>query len=170
MTQMIQLVINAADLQRIDAAYARAPVAVERAVGRRIAGVLLELQSDVQEKTPTAFGTLRASIGTNIDVKPGLGVTGIVGTSLAHAIPVELGTRPHMPPVEPIRLWAQKKLGLTGKEAVRAAWAIAKTISKRGTLGVGMFARTFAARRRDLAGALNLAVIEGLQEALEGGK
>jgi hypothetical protein len=164
----VQMLIDARDLQRIDAAYSRAPAAVERAVGRRMAGLLLELQSDVQELTPTAFGALRASVGTDIDVRPGLGVTGIVGTSLAHAIPVELGTRPHMPPVAPIKLWAEKKLGLTGREAQRAAWAIAMTIKRRGTLGVGMFHRTFARRRSDVSGALNLAVIEGIQAAFGG--
>lgn len=165
---VLQLVINAADLMRLDEAYARAPAEVDRAVARRLAGVLLDLGSDVQELTPTAFGTLRASIGTDVDVRPGLGVTGVVGTSLAHAIPVEVGTRPHMPPVAPIRLWAEKKLGLSGKEATRAAWAIANKIKQRGTLGVGMFHRAFARRRGDLAGALELAVMEGIQAAFGG--
>lgn len=162
----IELFVNARDLQALDAAYARAPAVVERTVARRMAGVVLDLQSDVQDNTPTAFGTLRASIGTDIEMKPGLGVTGIVGTSLAHAVPVELGTRPHMPPVAPIKLWAEKKLGLTGKEAEKAAKAIAWKIFHRGTLGVGMFHRAFARRRTELGSVLDFAVMEGLQAAL----
>lgn len=163
---MVQVVVNAADAARLDAAYARAPAAVDRAVGRRLAGLVLDLQSDVQELTPTAFGMLRASIGSSVNVQPGLGVTGIVGTSLSYAIPVELGTKPHMPPVKPIRLWVEKKLGLSGRESQRAAWAIAMSIKRRGTLGVGMFHRAFARRRGDLPGILNAAVMEGIQAGL----
>ncbi len=162
----LQIVIDASDVARFERAYQRAPEIVDRAVARRMAGLMQDLASDVQSKTPTAFGTLRASIGTDVQVRPGLGVTGVVGTSLAHAVPVELGTRPHMPPVQPIKLWAEKKLGLSGKEALRAAWAIAMTIKRRGTLGVGMFHRSFAARSREASDVLNQAVIEGLQQAL----
>jgi hypothetical protein len=162
----LQVIVNATDIARFERAYQRAPDVVDRTVARRMAGLMEDLASDVQDKTPTAFGTLRASIGTDVEVRPGLGVTGVVGTSLAHAVLVEVGTRPHMPPVAPIKLWAEKKLGLTGREATRAAWAIAMTIKRRGTLGVGMFNRSFAARRREAAELLNYAVMEGLQQAL----
>jgi len=37
-----------------------------------------------------------------------------------------------MPPVEPLKKWARRKLGLSEKEANGVAWAIAKTIQKRG--------------------------------------
>lgn len=50
-----------------------------------------------------------------------------------HAWMVEHGSAPHMPPVEPIALWAKRKFGLTEKEALSVAWAVAKTIEKRGT-------------------------------------
>jgi len=162
----LQIIVDARDIARFDRAYQRAPDVVDRTVARRMAGLMQDLASDVQDKTPTAFGTLRASIGSDVEVRPGLGVTGVVGTSLAYAVPVEVGTRPHMPPVAPIKLWAEKKLGLTGREATRAAWAIAMTIKRRGTLGVGMFNRAFAARRREAGELLNYAVMEGLQQAL----
>lgn len=164
----LQIVVDAKDIARFERAYQRAPEVVDRVVARRMAGLMLDLQSDVQDKTPTAFGTLRASIGSDVELRPGLGVTGVVGTSLAHAVPVEVGTKPHMPPVAPIKLWAEKKLGLTGREATRAAWAIAMTIKRRGTLGVGMFHRSFAARRGEIGDVLNNAVMEGLQRALGG--
>lgn len=164
----LQILVDAKDIARFERAYQRAPEVVDRVVARRMAGLMLDLQSDVQDKTPTAFGTLRASIGSDVELRPGLGVTGVVGTSLAHAVPVEVGTKPHMPPVAPIKLWAEKKLGLTGREATRAAWAIAMTIKRRGTLGVGMFNRSFAARRREAGEVLNYAVMEGLQQALGG--
>lgn len=66
--------------------------------------------------------------------------------SAPHAEPVETGTIPHMPPVEPLIKWAQRKLRnkkvvngeeknvkLTGKEAQSTGWAIAMKIKKEGT-------------------------------------
>lgn len=52
-----------------------------------------------------------------------------------HAPIVEYGSRPHMPPVEPLILWCRRKLGLSEKEAKRAGWAIAMHIREHGTKG-----------------------------------
>ena len=56
---------------------------------------------------------------------------------------VEAGTKPHFPPVAPIRHWVERKLGITGKEAGSVAFLIARAISKRGTKGAGMFEKSF---------------------------
>lgn len=50
-----------------------------------------------------------------------------------HAEPVEYGSIPHMPPVEPLVRWAQRKLRLKPEEAQKAGWAIAMKIKKEGT-------------------------------------
>lgn len=50
-----------------------------------------------------------------------------------HAPFVEYGTRPHWPPLEPLILWATRKLGLSEKDAESAARAIQVKISKKGT-------------------------------------
>ena len=50
-----------------------------------------------------------------------------------HAKPVEFGTDPHMPPVEPIVGWCKRKLSLNDKDAKSVAWAIAKSIEKNGS-------------------------------------
>lgn len=50
-----------------------------------------------------------------------------------HSAAIEFGSEPHHPPVEPLIGWAQRKLGLSHKEAKRAGWAIAKKIFKEGT-------------------------------------
>lgn len=61
-------------------------------------------------------------------------MTGVVGTPSAYALPVEDGARPHMPPVEPLVLWVRRKFGITDDDqAVSVAWAVARTIKKRGT-------------------------------------
>ena len=45
---------------------------------------------------------------------------------------VEYGTPPHMPPVEPIVEWAEKKLRKGKKDAQSIGWAVAMTIKKEG--------------------------------------
>uniref|UniRef100_A0A6M3XR70 HK97 gp10 family phage protein n=1 Tax=viral metagenome TaxID=1070528 RepID=A0A6M3XR70_9ZZZZ len=47
-----------------------------------------------------------------------------------HAIFIEAGTDPHMPPVRPLQEWARRH-GM--KDYERAGWAIAKKIEKEGT-------------------------------------
>ncbi|WP_020164714.1 HK97 gp10 family phage protein [Methyloversatilis discipulorum] len=164
----LRIYVDATDLERLAAQWDRAPKVFDDSVGGRVGGLMMDVSADVKELTPTNQSTLKDSILHATQVRPGLGVTGIVGTSLSYAIPVELGTRPHIPPIEPILLWVKQKLGLRGREAKSAAYAIKWTIAKRGTLGVGMFHRTFARRRGEIAGVLNYAVREGLQKAFGG--
>lgn len=57
----------------------------------------------------------------------------VVGFSAPHASPVEFGTMPHFPPVEPLIGWAQRKLGLRPDEAKRVGHAIAWKIFRHGT-------------------------------------
>lgn len=63
------------------------------------------------------------------------GSRGVLITNAAHYMAViELGRRAgsRMPPVDVIRQWAQRRLGLPYKEAKRAAWPIARAIGRRG--------------------------------------
>lgn len=155
----IKIGIDTHELQALQSAYARAPqIAQEEMLGFMF-GLTQHLQGEVQALTPTAFGLLRASIiGNATPFANGLGVDGVVGSSLAYAAPVELGSKPHMPPVEPLIDWARQKLALDPKSAVSAGWAIARTIAQRGTLGVGMFHRAFAANKAQIAEQFRLTV------------
>lgn len=61
-------------------------------------------------------------------------VIGTVGTFSPYAIPIELGTKPHMPPVQPIQDWVRSKLGIYDEDEQEGiAWAIAKKIQRDGT-------------------------------------
>ncbi len=50
-----------------------------------------------------------------------------------HAAPVEFGSKPHMPPVEPLIGWCRRVLRMNEKEAKATAWKIAMRIKERGT-------------------------------------
>lgn len=151
----MQIDFDVAQLKRLAAAFEQAPSIVEEEVERFVAAATAHLQGEVQERTPTAHGTLRASIIGDVRRVPGIGVEGIVGTPLAYAPAVEEGTRPHMPPVEPLAAWARQKLGVSGREATRAAWAIARKIARVGTEGAFMFQRTFDANQAQIRDGLD---------------
>lgn len=51
-----------------------------------------------------------------------------------HASFIEFGTDPHMPPTEPLKRWAIRKLGQREKEAQKTAWRIAIKIKTEGTI------------------------------------
>lgn len=158
--------LDADDLLRVAEGFARAPAEVRRELRGFIARAVAHLQAKVVERTPKARSNLQRSvIGDVIDVG-GLGVEGVVGSSLAYAVPVELGSRPHWVPIEPLRDWVRAKARLEGvyfdgvsgkrprnqaqrdaKESAieRIARAVQVAIARRGTLGVGMFHRTAAA-------------------------
>lgn len=58
-----------------------------------------------------------------------------VGSSQPHVEFVEIGTRPHMPPVEPLVDWAKAKFGLDDEEARSVGYAVARKIRAHGTEG-----------------------------------
>mgnify|MGYP001773459965 CR=1 FL=1 len=55
--------------------------------------------------------------------------------NVPYASAIEGGTKPHTPPFEHIHKWVVVKKKEVGDEAVKAAWRIIKTISKRGIRG-----------------------------------
>ncbi|MDA8107566.1 MAG: hypothetical protein M0015_02925 [Betaproteobacteria bacterium] len=141
---MNAIAIDMVGLDELQWSWAQAPdiARAELAAAMTEADSLLE--REVKEATPTAHGLLRGSI-FGVEEVSATQVLGVVGTAMQHAIPVELGSKPHFPPIEPLIDWVRVKLGITGdKEAKGVAFAIARTIASRGTLGVGMFHRTFA--------------------------
>lgn len=90
------------------------------------------LEARIKNESPTAAGLLRDSWFSTVQVGQDR-ITGTVGTSSSYAIPVELGTKPHMPPIQPLKDWVAVKLGVEDVDSV--AWAIAHKIKKYGTKG-----------------------------------
>lgn len=123
----------------ITSAFARAPAIVLEELETAMGSAVEYLKRETQENTPTAMGTLRQSFIGGVDVIASLdAVFGTVGSPLPYALPVELGTKPHYPPIEPLINWVEVKLGLTGDDAESAARAIQRKIGRVGTPGYGM--------------------------------
>ena len=100
-----------------------------------------KLEAQVKELAPRgASGDLQRSVIGEERAVGEFGVEGLVASPLSYAPPVELGTKPHFPPVEALIDWVKAKLGVTGdKEARSVAFLVARKISRRGTQGQKMF-------------------------------
>lgn len=155
---MNQINFDTAQLERVARLMAQAPEIAQDEITRFITAITAHLQGEVQQRTPTAHGTLRASIFGDVKRLGRLGAEGVVSTSLAYAVPVELGTAPHMPPVAPLIAWARQRLGVTGADAERAGWAVARKIARVGTDGAFMFRDTFQANEAQIKAGLDLAL------------
>lgn len=156
---MIALEIDASSAAQLARAWAHAPELFDRELKPAVLEAELYLQREIVERTPVGASGgsgLRASfIAADPRIEGGV-VIGEVGTPLAYAEPVELGTRPHMPPVQPLIDWARVKLGVTGDEARGVGFAVARKIAAEGTEGAFMVRRTF-----DEHGAHALRIVAG---------
>jgi hypothetical protein len=166
MNPRIDIELDPADA--LAAAFERAPALTRRHMTAAILEASFLIQREVQERTPTAHGLLRAGISAREPEVLDDRVIGAVGTSLSYAVPVELGTRPHMPPVAPIRDWVETKLGLSGPQAQGVAWAVARKIAREGTEGAFMFRDGFDAAEPQVRRIL-AAAVQSILDDLEAG-
>lgn len=126
-------------------------------VGRAIQVLVEEIATNVREAAPVATGNLRASVGT--EVTPGTDASILVrgqaftGKQAPYAEFVSTGTRPHFPPIAPLKIWARIVLG-----DEKAAWRVARAIAKRGTKANARFAKAIATFPPDTQSRIEAAV------------
>jgi hypothetical protein len=155
---------SAVDLAK---AFQAAPEIVERELAAAVRRATLLLGREVRERTPVgATALLRESISARSPRLMAEGVViGEVGTSLAHAEPVELGTKPHFPPILPLVDWVKSKLGIPADEARHVAFLISRKIGKRGTKPARMFSKALEAHRAQVELILQAGVARAVQKA-----
>ena len=120
---------------------------VPESLGRHLHNAMdgtLDLLIDwTSAETPVNYGLLRGSWTKEISGEA-VNLTGEMFTPLIYGWPVEQGRRPgKMPPVDAIKIWARRKLGLSGEELDQAAFLIARAIGKRGTEGAHMVEQAY---------------------------
>jgi len=111
--------------------------AMEKALDLLIRGVKKRTPRGVSGPAGLAASIQKETVGRGTPL-----MKGIVGTACKYGEPVESGTKPHFPPVDPIRYWVERKLHITGKEALSVAYAIATIMARSSRLGVHMFEKT----------------------------
>lgn len=80
--------------------------------------------ADAKRNAPVDTGRLRASITPEVRNTWGSTVEGIVGSNVKYAPFMELGTRPHFPPIAALETWARRH-GTT-------AFLVCRAIARRG--------------------------------------
>jgi hypothetical protein len=79
---------------------------------------------DARKNAPVDTGRLRASIVPEVRRRERT-IEGIVGSNVVYAPYMELGTRPHWPPMDALEVWARRH--------GTSAFIVARAISRRGT-------------------------------------
>ena len=78
-------------------------------------------------------------------------ILGITGTNMRYAIFVHQGTRPHWPPIKPIKKWVIHKLGIRGADVPKVTFLVRRKISKVGTKGKPFFKFVFNQYQNQIA-------------------
>jgi len=149
---------------------ARAPAKFQKTIHAFLWEADLLLEREVKERTPVGIGAgggLRGSIAGQEPRSLGDSVIGVVSSSMLHAVPVELGTKPHMPPVQPLVEWAAHKFNLGPDEAERAGFLIARKIAAKGTKGAFMFKKAMEENEGQLTDRLG-EYLEGFLDEVGG--
>lgn len=141
------------DLSDIEQLTKKFPEASRTAREEALEWCMKLLEREIVERTPRGAGPIHLADATFTDVGVrGAKVWGVVGNPLEHGVPVELGTKPHFPPIGPIQHWVERILHKGGKEAKSIAFCIARRIAgkspkgkKGGTKGAHMFEKGFEA-------------------------
>jgi hypothetical protein len=168
----LRLDIDARAVVDLAAAWSAMPARTAQELAAAVWESALLLEREAKENTPVGAGGgggLKGSIAAREPRRLADTVLGEVGTPLAYALPVELGTRPHFPPVQPLADWAVAKLGVPRDEAQAVGFRIARKIAKRGTEGAFMFTRALAQTTPQIEAICGRALLR-LRDALAGGQ
>ena len=129
------------DMRRIEQLSHAYPAASKAARQAKVQEAVVLLEAAVKKDAPYGAGPihLRDTIFGQVYTF-GEKVSGIVGTPVAWAEPLEYGADPHFPPLEPITWWVEKVIGeMDPKQARNIAYAICLKIAKEGTEGKFFF-------------------------------
>lgn len=112
----------------------------------------LLITRDAKKNAPVDTGRLRASITPEVTTT-GETVQGVVGSNVKYAPYVELGTRPHWPPIAALEVWARRHH--------TSAFLVARAIAQRGTPAREYLQHAFADNKDKIEARFNKA-IEGI--------
>ena len=137
---MIDIELDATDIDRLERALERVDGIASRKVHARVELILEMLTNEAVDITHTKdlIGATSAYVnGLQWDLSGrGLNLKGRVFSSAGHSRYVEHGRGPGgFPPVDAIQLWVRRKLGVSSQEEVEAvAYLVGRAIAQRGTI------------------------------------
>lgn len=125
------------ELEQLADYWTKAPQLVISELSQTLAGASAMLENKIVSQLPRgATSHLAQSVSTIGPITTHATAETMTGSSLIYAAPVELGTKPHFPPIAPLEDWVQAVLGIEDEmEINKVATLIAIKISKKGTKG-----------------------------------
>lgn len=131
---------------QITAAFAQAPEIVMEELETAMGSVMQYLHRETMDRTPKDSGLLRAGFIPEVESARAFDlVVGTLSNALPYALPVELGTKPHFPPLAPLADWALRHIEYFSSgsgDDVPDPWQIARGIQRKigrqGSPGYGM--------------------------------
>ncbi len=127
--------------------------ALAEGAGKELTGAMYEAEfmvhGEVVQRTPHFMGNLMNSIQPDKPIIDYPQIIGRVGTASPYAQPVETGSKPHWPPIDPLIFWVRRKLA--GKGSMMQL--MAKDLARRS--------------RRDFSNALSRGRIAGRRASTE---
>ena len=165
------MLVIESNLPQLEALWQQAPELTRGELTKSLTEAVFLLEREVVERTPEGIGGAAGLKGGIAAVPPSLSldtpgeIIGLVVGSAAHTLPIELGTKPHFVPIQPLQDWVEYKLGLEGKEAKSVAFAISRKIARDGTEGKFMFRDGFKANEAQVQRIIEAAlprIVEGL--------
>jgi len=161
MTEVSRIEFDTRQTEILARGLQRMPELTQREMSVSLQEVLSLLEREVKERTPVGVGGAGGLRGSVTHAMSGIAASGIAGkvySPLSYAIPVELGTKPHFPPVEPLVDWVQAKLGVPPNEARAVAFLVARKIATKGTEGRHMFEDAFRENTQQILRRLDAAI------------
>lgn len=143
MSKAFSATIDSDEIRRLAEIFRRAPELVDAELAAGIWEAELLLMRETRELAPRAAGTFADSIIAQPPERQGGTILGVVSSPLPYAAPVELGSKPHLPPLQPLIDWVEAKLGIKGPKGEEVAEAIRWKIKAHGTKGAFAFKRAF---------------------------
>ena len=141
---MSSLHLSMAGLDALERGYAQAPEVTRRELLAAMTQGTQLVEREVKDGMPRVTGLTAASVASDAFSSP-VGVIGTVGSSQPSATFLELGTKPHMPPVEALVPWVKAVLGVEPKRARSVAYLVARKIARKGTKAQKPFDKAIAA-------------------------
>lgn len=152
----MRLTIDASQIKGLKALWSLAPEIVGDEMYRVVVEADQFLKGEVQQGLPRGAGAIAGGAGLAGSIfteeqRLADSVIGAVASPLLYAEYVELGTRPHMPPIQPLEDWVEAKLNITDPREKRSvAFLIARKISRVGTKPNGTWQRVFDANQSNI--------------------
>lgn len=115
----------------------------------------------LDKKQVSVTGDLRKSITHEVSRELN-GFSLSWGTNLKYAVYVHEGTKPHLPPEQPIRQWVVKKLGIIGDAVPNVTAKVRWTIARKGTKGKPFLKVPFRAFKNQILDRIINAIDRGI--------